>query len=186
MNIHATLEVFPTTIYILFRNPTYFYKYTKNGAETTKSCLSEGGVPMQPYWILGGFIPEDTKGFPENPRYEHSTAVVVNIIVNNFDSKSEDPKIKASLARAKAWEAVYIDFMKTWTANESNTMYMDVAFTSERSIEDELLRETYEDIGTIALSYILMFVYITIALGRITRCRRFVVSKIFIKTFSNP
>ena len=133
---------------------------------------------MQPYWILGGFIPEGMKGFPEHPDYENSTAVVINIIVNNFHSKSDDPEIKASLARAKAWEAVYIDFMKQWTANASNTMYMDVAFTAERAIEDELERETYQDIGTIALSYVLMFLYITISLGRITKFKRFLVSKI--------
>ena len=43
--------------------------------------------------------------------------------------------------------------------------YMEVAFYSERSIEDELARETSGDIKTIAVSYIIMFIYITFALG---------------------
>ena len=42
--------------------------------------------------------------------------------------------------------------------------------------QDELNRETYMDVAIIALSYILMFVYITFSLGRITTWRRFLVS----------
>ena len=142
--------------------------------------MSSGGIPIQPYWVLGGFIPEGTKGFPKNPYYENSTAVVVNFIVNNYkksdDTCSED---QVALERAMAWEAVYIDFMKNWTNDKTNTQYMDVAFTSERSIEDELERETYQDVATIAFSYLLMFMYITIALGRITKLRRFMVSPVY-------
>ena len=68
--------------------------------------------------------------------------------------------------------------MKNWTSNEDNTKYMDIAFNAERAIGDELERETYGDIVTIALSYIFMFVYITFSLGRITKWSRFMVRKI--------
>ena len=138
--------------------------------------MSSGGIPIQPYWTLGGFIPENVTGFPEQPIYEDSTAVSMNIIVNNFDPHSEDPVDVQGLVKAKAWEKVYIEFMKEWVSNEENMKYMDIAFTSERSIEDELDRETYMDIAIIALSYILMFVYITFSLGRITTMNRFLVS----------
>ena len=50
---------------------------------------------------------------------------------------------------------------------------MEVAFNSERSIEDELQRETYGDIMTIAISYLMMFVYITFSLGKISKLSRF-------------
>ena len=65
------------------------------------------------------------------------------------------------LEKAKAWEEVFVAFMKNWTSDPKNSMYMDVAYNSERSIEDELDRETYGDIMTIAVSYIFMFIYIT-------------------------
>ena len=52
---------------------------------------------------------------------------------------------------------------------------MDVAFNSERSIEDELDRETYGDIMTIAVSYIFMFIYITFSLGKISKLSRFAI-----------
>jgi Niemann-Pick C1 protein len=41
-----------------------------------------------------------------------------------------------------------VEFMQYWEANEKPE-YMDIAFSSERSIEDELERETYGDIVTI-------------------------------------
>ena len=85
-------------------------------------------------------------------------------------------EVQEALKNATTWEKLYIEYMKNWTANESNTKYMDVAFNAERAIGDELERETYGDIVTIALSYIFMFVYITFSLGRMTKWSRFMVN----------
>lgn len=52
---------------------------------------------------------------------------------------------------------------------------MDVAFTSERSIEDELNRESQSDVLTILVSYIIMFAYIAISLGQMRTCSRLLV-----------
>ena len=64
-----------------------------------------------------------------------------------------------------AWELEFVNFMKNWIEEEMPE-YIDVAFTSERSVEDELDRETYGDLATIAVSYVIMFAYITLALGQ--------------------
>ena len=45
--------------------------------------------------------------------------------------------------------------------------------------QDELERETNGEIVTIAVSYILMFIYITFSLGRITKWSRFLVRRTF-------
>lgn len=55
---------------------------------------------------------------------------------------------------------------------------MDIAFTSERSIEDELNRESQSDVLTILVSYIIMFAYIAISLGQIKNCSRLLVKMI--------
>lgn len=55
-------------------------------------------------------------------------------------------------------------------------VWMDLAFTSERSIEDELDRSSHSDVATILISYIIMFAYITIALGQIRTWGRLLVS----------
>lgn len=43
---------------------------------------------------------------------------------------------------------------------------MSVAYQAERSIEDELARSSQGDVLTIAISYLIMFAYIAIALGQ--------------------
>lgn len=65
--------------------------------------------------------------------------------------------------------------MKNWTATRKPA-FMDIAFTSERSIEDELNRESQSDIVTILVSYIIMFGYIAVSLGQIRSCARLLVS----------
>lgn len=68
----------------------------------------------------------------------------------------------------------FINFMKNWTATKKPA-FMDIAFTSERSIEDELNRESQSDIVTILVSYIIMFGYIAVSLGQIRSCTRLLV-----------
>lgn len=54
--------------------------------------------------------------------------------------------------------------MKNWT-EKAKPPYMDVAYFAERSVEDELDRESHSDMSTIAISYLVMFVYIVFTLG---------------------
>ncbi len=130
---------------------------------------------MQPYFVLGGFIDDDEKGFPDRPEYSAASAVVITFILDNYHPSDGDSMEK--LERARAWEAEFVRFMKEWTSDPENTKYMDVAFNSERSIEDELERETSGDVLTIALSYLIMFFYITFSLGHVSRWNRFMVRR---------
>lgn len=52
---------------------------------------------------------------------------------------------------------------------------LTITFSAERSIEDEINRESNSDISTIVISYVIMFVYISLALGHIRSCRRLLV-----------
>lgn len=54
---------------------------------------------------------------------------------------------------------------------------LTISFSTERSIEDEINRESNSDINTIVISYIIMFVYISLALGHIQSCRRLLVRR---------
>lgn len=47
----------------------------------------------------------------------------------------------------------------------------------QRSVEDEIQRESTADIYTIALSYLVMFGYVSIALGQFVARERLFVSK---------
>ena len=139
--------------------------------------MSKGGIPVQPYYVLGGFIDPDVTGggLGENPDYTKAKAVDMTFVVDNYDIYSEDYATKKALSRAKEWEKAYIEFLKEWQQDEEKMRYMEIAFYSERSIEDELARESAGDISTIVASYLIMFVYITFSLGKITHWKRFFV-----------
>ncbi|XP_015437411.1 PREDICTED: Niemann-Pick C1 protein isoform X1 [Dufourea novaeangliae] len=128
-------------------------------------CLASYGGPIEPAIAVGGFLKpgEDL----HNPSYEKATAVILTLLVNNYHDKSK-------LVPAMEWEKSYIEFMKNWTATKKPA-YMDMAFTSERSIEDELNRESQSDVLTILVSYVIMFAYIAISLGQMKSCSRFLI-----------
>ena len=46
---------------------------------------------------------------------------------------------------------------------------LEISFSSGRALEDEIERASGADIFTIVLSYILMFVYVAVTLGKITQ-----------------
>ncbi|XP_006903115.1 PREDICTED: niemann-Pick C1 protein [Elephantulus edwardii] len=64
----------------------------------------------------------------------------------------------------------FINFVKNY-----KNPNLTISFTAERSIEDELNRESNSDIFTVVISYGVMFVYISIALGHIKSCGRLLV-----------
>jgi len=65
--------------------------------------------------------------------------------------------------------------MKNWTETQMPD-FMSVAFSSERSIEDELERESQAEVITVVISYAIMFLYITVALGRFRSFKTLLVS----------
>lgn len=57
---------------------------------------------------------------------------------------------------------------------------LTISFKAERSIEDELNRESNSDVFTVLISYGVMFLYISIALGHIKSCRRLLVRGVYV------
>uniref|UniRef100_A0A3P9APQ1 SSD domain-containing protein n=1 Tax=Esox lucius TaxID=8010 RepID=A0A3P9APQ1_ESOLU len=118
-------------------------------------CLGTFGGPIFPWLVLGGY---------DGTNYNNATALVITFPVNNFHNDT------AKLGKALAWEIEFISFLK----NFSNPN-LTIAFNSERSIEDEINRESESDISTVVISYAIMFVYISLALGHIHSCKRVLV-----------
>lgn len=116
------------------------------------SCLGDYGGTVMPFVGLGGY-PTPT---PDRPQYGNASAIIITFIINNHKDAEKNRK-------AEAWEKSVIDFMKAYK-NEN----MTISFTTERSIEDELDRESQSDILTILLSYMAMFLYVTVTLGKYT------------------
>lgn len=121
-------------------------------------CLAPFGGNIDPAIALGGFL-EDGQSLTESANYNNANVVILTFLVNNYHKK-------VRLEPAKKWESLYVEFMQNWTKN-NKSKYIDIAFSSERSIEDELLRESQSDVSTIIVSYLIMFVYIAISLGHV-------------------
>lgn len=137
-------------------------------------CLGSYGGPIFPYTALGGFLKEDDL-ISDSPSYWESTALVITILLANQNDKS-------LLGPALAWEERFLEYMKEIVSDGNLTLNMDIAYNAERGIEDELARESMNDLLTILISYLIMFAYVAIALGNVSsECRRlFIESKIML------
>lgn len=60
---------------------------------------------------------------------------------------------------------------------------MEIGFSSERSIEDELEAISKGEVLTMVISYLVMFVYIALALGKIRSFKSLMVCFYFIKIY---
>ncbi|KAM4557220.1 NPC intracellular cholesterol transporter 1 [Fundulus diaphanus] len=118
-------------------------------------CLGTFGGPVFPWLALGGY---------DEANYNNATALVITFPLNNYLNDS------VKMGQALAWEQEFIRFMKNF-----NNPNLTVAFSAERSIEDEIDRESNSDISTIIISYAIMFIYISLALGHIHSFRRLLV-----------
>ncbi len=71
----------------------------------------------------------------------------------------------------------FVDYMKNFTEHKPDTM--EVSFLSERSIEDEVKRESEANILIVIISYLAMFLYIVLVLGRFHFVYQCLVNKCF-------
>ena len=85
-----------------------------------------------------------------------NTAIMTFIVSNKVD--------RAQNNAALEWEKAYIEYMEEYVAKHKPD-YFEIAFSSERSIEDELERESSGEVLTVLVSYVIMFLYITVSLG---------------------
>lgn len=126
-------------------------------------CLGDFGAPIPPYVVLGDFRPttdsdSSAETLPINnddvKKFESAHGLVMIILVNNFIGVEENEK-------ALAWEAEFIRFMRSFR----NPNYT-VSFMAERSLQDEIVRQSSSDALTVVMSYVFMFIYVAFALGQ--------------------
>uniref|UniRef100_A0A0R3RZD1 SSD domain-containing protein n=1 Tax=Elaeophora elaphi TaxID=1147741 RepID=A0A0R3RZD1_9BILA len=109
-------------------------------------CLSAFGTPIQPYVVLGEFNSSN--------QWDSARGIVITILLNNHITAAENKY-------AAAWEKVFALYLR----NISHENYA-ISFMAERSIQDEIDRESQSDVFTILISYIFMFAYVAFALGQ--------------------
>ncbi|XP_062139723.1 NPC intracellular cholesterol transporter 1 homolog 1b [Drosophila sulfurigaster albostrigata] len=123
-----------------------------------EDCFSTYGGPIEPGIAVGG-MPEVPVG--EDPDYMLATGLVLTFLgKNQVDETLLEPNF--------VWEKRFIDFMKNYTSER-----LDIAYSAERSIQDAIVELSEGEVSTVVISYVVMFVYVAIALGRIRSCLGF-------------
>ncbi|XP_078421849.1 NPC1-like intracellular cholesterol transporter 1 [Cetorhinus maximus] len=126
----------------------------KDNTALGMSCMADYGAPVFPFLAVGGYKDEDFTG---------AEAFIITFSLNNFET--DNPKYEYVLL----WEQEYLRILQEYKQNKS--INFSFVYMSERSLEDEINRTTAQDIPIFAISYLVIFIYIALALGEYTSWR---------------
>ncbi|SPO04799.1 probable cholesterol homeostasis protein [Cephalotrichum gorgonifer] len=120
-------------------------------AKSPVECRPDYGQPLDPTMILGGYDAD----------VADAQAMTVTWVVNNGAEDS------AVVARAMDWESVMRDRLLEVQA-EAKERGLRLSFSTEISLEEELNKSTNTDAKIVVISYLIMFLYASLALGSTT------------------
>lgn len=135
----------------------------KDITDLDMSCMADYGAPVFPFLAVGGYNEED---------YTNAEALIMTFSLNNFPRT--DPRFKVALQ----WETEFLKIVQEY--QKDPTTNFTFAYMAERSLEDEINRTTAEDIPIFMISYAVIFVYIAVALGEYSSCKRLLVDSKFL------
>ncbi|KAL2217316.1 cholesterol transport protein [Thermoascus aurantiacus ATCC 26904] len=117
------------------------------------SCLPDFQQPLKPEMILGGY--EDTGDVLD------AKALIVTWVLNNYAQGTEGE------AKAMDWEDSLKRVLQV-VQEEASERGLRVSFNTEISLEQELNKSSNTDAKIVAISYVIMFLYASLALGSVT------------------
>ncbi|OTB14495.1 hypothetical protein K445DRAFT_376831 [Daldinia sp. EC12] len=147
----------PTGSACVVQSPTIYFDGTMNWkssfkecAESPVNCRPDFGQPIEPNMIVGGY------DSIENITEAH--AFTVTWVVNNH------PEGSSELAHSMDWEQSLKNRLLE-AQKEAADRGLRLSFSTEVSLEEELNKSTNSDATIIVISYIVMFLYASLALG---------------------
>ncbi|KAH7347179.1 niemann-pick C1 protein [Plectosphaerella cucumerina] len=120
-------------------------------AKSPVECRPEFGQPIEPNMILGDYGDD-----PVNAK-----AITVTWVVRNAAEGS------AAVEHAMDWEAALRDRLFE-VQDEAKERGLRLSFSTEISLEKELNKSTNTDAKIVVISYVIMFIYASLALGSTT------------------
>uniref|UniRef100_A0A6Q2YRP6 SSD domain-containing protein n=1 Tax=Esox lucius TaxID=8010 RepID=A0A6Q2YRP6_ESOLU len=134
----------------------------KDITDLKMSCMADYGAPVFPFLAVGGY----------ESNYTNAEALILTFSLNNY------PRENVKFNIAMEWEQRFLDILKEYQMSPGNPFTF--AYMAERSLEDEINRTTAEDIPIFMISYAVIFVYISVALGEYTSFSRILVDSKFL------
>ncbi|XP_065212714.1 NPC intracellular cholesterol transporter 1 homolog 1b isoform X2 [Planococcus citri] len=119
-------------------------------------CLAPYGGPVDPAIAFGGVL-SNGKTLSKSSSFLKANALILTILINNHQEN-------ANLTAALKWEKLFLNFMEDWIKNNKSEK-MEISYFSERSVEDEIDRESHTNVLIVIFSYLAMFVYVALMLG---------------------
>ena len=125
----------------------------KDCTDSPVTCLPDFQQPLDKDIILGGW--------QESGDILDSEAMIVTWLVNNHPEGSIGEK------RAMAWEKGLLSVLKD-AQEEAKARGLRLSYSTEMSLEEELSKSTNTDAKIVVISYVVMFLYASLALGSTT------------------
>ncbi|KAG6886081.1 hypothetical protein C0993_004071 [Termitomyces sp. T159_Od127] len=129
-------------------------------ARSPVECLPDFQQPLAPQFVLGG-VPSDDNG---RHMYADAEALVVTYVV----SDSLDTEVQA---RAMEWEQTLRAYLADLSQRSAEEAGLHIAFSTGVSLEEEINKSTNTDVRIVVLSYLAMFLYVSLTLGAGTAVR---------------
>lgn len=104
-------------------------------------CMSDIGSPVQASLVFGGV---------ENGDYMNAQALITTYNLMNSPENT---------TQALAYESQWLEIAAR------DYRYVNIAYSAARSVQDEITREGKADMPVVVLSYLIMFLYVSLALG---------------------
>ncbi|KAF7776363.1 hypothetical protein Agabi119p4_4756 [Agaricus bisporus var. burnettii] len=117
-------------------------------------CLPDFQQPLEPQFVLGG-VPLDSKG---SKQYLEAEAFVVTYVVS--DSLDQHKQ-----AMIMDWETTLRKYLTDLGQRAEAEAGLSVVFSTGVSLEEELNKSTNTDVRIVVLSYVAMFLYVSLTLG---------------------
>ena len=133
-------------------NPKSWQSQLKNCAEqpTDMSCLPDFGQPLNPKMILGG-----------SKEVLNSTALIVTWVVKNHAEGTVE--VQKAMEWEESLKGLLLDVQE-----QARKRGLRLSFNTEISLEQELNKSTNTDAKIVVVSYLIMFLYASLALGSTT------------------
>lgn len=132
-------------------DPSGWEETLEKCADEPVSCRPAFGQPMPPTIILGGY----------NQSVLEAEAMVTTWVVKNYQEGTSD------VERAMDWEDSLKGLLRSFQ-DEAKERGLRLSFTTEISLEQELNKSSNTDAKIVVISYIIMFLYASLALGSTT------------------
>ena len=135
-------------------------------------CLPKFQQPIDPNLVFGRTKSDESEyttaeeditalvsESPHSPQYYLNTStLVITWVVRN----GESPIYKQ---RVSDWEKLIEEFFSTLITEEADSRGLRISYNLESSLERELAKSGRSDVFIVAISYILMFAYVSLSLG---------------------